>query len=446
MTPEVAMKVGMAVGVPFRRGGHRHRVVIGKDTRLSGYMLENALVAGFTAAGVDVFLLGPVPTPAVAMLTRSLRADIGVMISASHNPFQDNGIKLFGPDGYKLSDDLELEIEEADRRGPDLRLAKSRQGRPRQARRGRPLPLHRVRQADLPEGHDAFGHARRRRLRQRRRPTRRRRRRCGNWAPRCHDQQRARRLNINLELRLDQSDRPVEEGARSARRSRHRAGRRRRPGADRRREGQGGRWRPADGADRRGLACRRTADRRRHRGDGDVQSRPRTLPAGKGLELARTKVGDRYVVEHMRKHGFNVGGEQSGHIVLSDYSTTGDGLVSALQVLACIQAAEKPASEVCRKFDPVPQVLKNVRIPGGKPLNDSVVQSAIDDGRRRLGMLRPAGDPSFRHGTGDPGHGRRRRPQRRLILPDAVFARPAGDSSCGNCREAVFCLYFGDSW
>jgi phosphoglucosamine mutase len=396
MTPEVAMKVGMAVGVAFNRGGHRHRAVIGKDTRLSGYMLENALVAGFTAAGVDVFLLGPVPTPAVAMLTRSLRADIGVMISASHNPFEDNGIKLFGPDGYKLSDGLELQIEKLI--GEDLtgRLAKANKvGRAKRvegdlyryiefAKRTFPkdmtlaglrvvvdcangaaykaapsalweLGAEVVTINNEPDGLNINLE-------------------CGSTNP-IGLSKKVHEVRADLGIALDgDADRVLivdEKG------------------------------KVVDGDQLMALIAEGWHADGRLTGGGIVATVMSNLGLerflqAKGLELARTKVGDRYVVEHMREHGFNVGGEQSGHIVLSEYSTTGDGLVSALQVLACIQAAGKPASEVCRKFEPVPQVLKNVRFRGGKPLENTDVQSAIDEARNRLGdagrlVIRPSG-------------------------------------------------------
>jgi len=396
MTPEVAMRVGMAVGVAFHRGGHRHRVVIGKDTRLSGYMLENALVAGFTAAGVDVFLLGPVPTPAVAMLTRSLRADIGVMISASHNPYEDNGIKLFGPDGYKLSDGLELEIEKLIDEDLTGRLAKAgKVGRAKRvegdlyryiefAKRTYPKDLtlaglrvvvdcangagYKAAPAALwelgaevvtinnePDGLNINME-------------------CGSTNP-IGLSKKVHEVRADLGIALDgDADRVLiidEKG------------------------------KVVDGDQLMALIAESWHADGRLTGGGIVATVMSNLGLerflqAKGLELARTKVGDRYVVEHMREHGFNVGGEQSGHIVLSDYSTTGDGLVSALQVLACIQAAGKPASEVCRKFEPVPQVLKNVRFRGGKPLENTEVQSAIDEGRKRLGdtgrlVIRPSG-------------------------------------------------------
>ncbi|HMQ57532.1 MAG TPA: phosphoglucosamine mutase [Rhizobiaceae bacterium] len=396
MTPEIAMKVGMAAGVAFQRGDHKHRVVIGKDTRLSGYMLENALVAGFTAAGMDVFLLGPIPTPAVAMLCRSMRADIGVMLSASHNPFDDNGIKLFGPDGYKLSDEIELRIEQLIDEDLTARLASSIEiGRAKRvdgvhdryvefakrtlprdmtlsgmrivvdcangaAYKVAPLALWElgadvVAVNDEPNGSNINKE-------------------CGSTHPislckKVHET----RADIGIALDGD-ADRVLmvdENGS------------------------------VIDGDQLLALIAENWANEGRLAGGGIVATVMSNLGLerflqGRGLELARTKVGDRYVVEHMRSHGFNVGGEQSGHLVLSDYSTTGDGLVSALQVMACIKAEDRPASEVCAKFDPVPQLLKNVRVQGGKPLENTVVAGAIDEARHRLGangrlVIRPSG-------------------------------------------------------
>lgn len=396
MTAEVAMRVGMAVGMSFQRGNHRHRVVLGKDTRLSGYMIENAMVAGFCAAGMDVFLLGPIPTPGVAMLVRSLRADIGVMISASHNPYYDNGIKLFGPDGYKLSDEIEARIEQLLDRDVDIALADAEAlGRAKRvdgvhdryiefAKRTLPRSMslsglrivvdcangagYKVAPAalwelgaeviainDEPNGLNINED-------------------CGSTHPlglakKVHEV----RADIGIALDGD-ADRVVivdETGAivdgdqlmALIAESWHRSGRL-----------SGG-----------GLVATIMSNLGLERFMGDI-----------GLSLHRTKVGDRYVVEHMRAHGFNVGGEQSGHVVLSDFSTTGDGLVSALQVLACIKRADRPVSEVCRKFEPVPQVLKNVRIQAGQPLEDAAVRQAIADAEGELAksgrlLIRPSG-------------------------------------------------------
>nr|WP_295468422.1 phosphoglucosamine mutase [Mesorhizobium sp.] len=396
MTAEVAMKVGMAAGTSFQRGSHRHRVVIGKDTRLSGYMLETAMVAGFCAAGMDVFLLGPVPTPAVAMLCRSLRADLGVMISASHNAYQDNGIKLFGPDGYKLSDEIELRIESLIETDLTASLADSDTlGRAKRidgvhdryiefAKRTLPRSMslagmrvvidcangaaYKVAPAALwelgaevvtinaePNGMNINLE-------------------CGSTHPMALSK-KVHEVRADIGIALDgDADRMVivdENGT------------------------------LIDGDQIMALIAEAWHESGRLAGGGVVATVMSNLGLERylgdlGLSLHRTKVGDRYVVEYMRAHGFNVGGEQSGHIVLSDFATTGDGLVSALQVLACIKRAGKPASEVCRKFEPVPQVLKNVRFTGGKPLESDPVKAMIEEARTRLGksgrlVIRPSG-------------------------------------------------------
>jgi phosphoglucosamine mutase len=396
MTPEIAMRVGMATGVAFQRGQHRHRVVIGKDTRLSGYMIENAMVAGFCSAGMDVFLLGPIPTPAVAMLTRSLRADIGVMISASHNPYYDNGIKLFGPDGYKLSDEIELQIEHLVAEDLTGRLADAADlGRAKRidgvhdryiefAKRTLPrnLSLSGMRiVVDCAHG-AAY-----------------------KVAPSVLWELGAEVVAINVEpngLNINSncgSTNPV-----SLAKKVHEV----RADAGIALDGDADRMLIVDengtvvnGDQIMALIAEYWKKNGRLAGGGVVA----TVMSNLGLErflndidlkLERTKVGDRYVVEHMRANGFNVGGEQSGHIVLSDFTTTGDGLVSALQVLACVRKAEKPVSEVCRKFEPVPQILKNVRYDGGKPLDDRNVQDSIAQAEVRLGnsgrlVIRPSG-------------------------------------------------------
>ncbi|WP_306118811.1 MULTISPECIES: phosphoglucosamine mutase [unclassified Roseitalea] len=396
MTPEIAMKVGMAAGVAFQRGKHRHRVVIGKDTRLSGYMIENALVAGFTAAGMDVFLLGPVPTPGVAMLTRSLRADIGVMISASHNPFQDNGIKLFGPDGFKLSDAIESRIER--HMGEDLT-----------AKMARPGDIGRAKRVDG-DLYRYIEFAKRTFPRQMSLSGLRVVVDCANGAAykaapaalwelgadvvAINDKPNG--LNINLDcgstnpntLRAKVNEVRADLGIAL--------------------DGDADRVLVVDEKgtiiDGDQLMAMIAEDWQRAellRGEGIVATVMSNLGlerflAAQGLALARTKVGDRYVVEHMRAHGYNVGGEQSGHIILSDYATTGDGLISALQVMACIVQSGMTASEACAKFEPVPQVLKNVRFAGGKPLEDERVKKAVDAARERLGnagrvLIRPSG-------------------------------------------------------
>lgn len=396
MTPDLAMRVGIAVGTIFRRGHHRHRVVIGKDTRLSGYMLENALVAGFTAAGLDVFLLGPIPTPAVAMLTRSLRADIGVMISASHNPFADNGIKLFGPDGYKLSDEIEQQIEALLDDDIYAQLAPAHEiGRAKRVEGDiyryiefvkRTLPrdvtLHGLRVAidcangaaykvapaalwelgaevvtigNTPNGTNINLD-------------------CGSTHPAAL-QKKLHEVRADIGIALDgDADRVIivdENGT------------------------------IIDGDQLMAAIAETWAQDQTLKGDGIVATVMSNLGlerflSDKGLTLARTKVGDRYVVEHMRSHNFNVGGEQSGHIVLSDFGTTGDGLVAALQILACVKRTGKTVSEICHRFEPVPQLLRNVRFAGGKPLEDAAVKQAIADAESELArngrlVIRPSG-------------------------------------------------------
>ncbi len=396
MTAEVALKVGMAAGLTFQNGNHRHRVVLGKDTRLSGYMIENALVSGFCAAGMDVFLLGPIPTPAVAMLVRSLRADIGVMISASHNPFEDNGIKLFGPDGYKLSDEIEARIESLLGKDIELALAEADMlGRAKRvdgvhdryiefAKRTLPRDMslaglrvvidcangagYRVAPAALWE--------------------------LGAEVVPIHVEPNG--LNINLDCG---STHPMSL-ARKVHEVRADIGIALDGDADRvvivDENGT-----VIDGDQIMALIAQSWHQRERLAGGGIVATVMSNLGlerflGERGLELHRTKVGDRYVVEHMRAHGLNVGGEQSGHVILSDFSTSGDGLVTALQVLACIKQENRPASEVCRKFEPVPQVLKNVRTSGGKPLESAPVKAAITDAQSKLGesgrlVIRPSG-------------------------------------------------------
>jgi phosphoglucosamine mutase len=384
MTAETALRVAMATAIQFRRGDHRHLVVIGKDTRLSGYMLEPALTAGLISMGMDVVLVGPMPTPAVAMLTRSLRADLGVVISASHNPFQDNGIKLFGPDGYKLSDAVELEIETRMDLPFDTDLAtpahlgrasrlEDATGRyiefvkntfPRHLRldglkivvdcahgaayKVAPKVLYELGAEVVPIGVNPDGTNINRG--------------CGATAPEALQEQVVTH-GADLGLALDgDADRLilVDEFGRQV-----------------------------DGDQVMGLVGRYWHQSGQLKGGGVVATVMSNLGlerflGGLGLTLARTPVGDRYVVEHMREHGFNVGGEQSGHIVLSDYGTTGDGLIAGLQVLAVIQQSGRPASEVCRVFEPVPQLLRNVRFKGGAPLEDATVQAAIRDGEARL--------------------------------------------------------------
>ena len=383
MTAETALKVGQAAGTYFLRGDHRHRVVIGKDTRLSGYMMESALVAGFASVGMDVVLLGPMPTPAVAMLTRSMRADLGVMISASHNPFADNGIKLFGPDGYKLSDEAERAIERLLEKEP--KLAKPEMiGRAKRIDDARGRYVHFAKStfpdrlrldglkvvvdcangaayhvapealwelgADViplgvrPDGLNIND-------------------RCGSTHPELlRETVVASGADIGLALDGD-ADRLIvvdEKG------------------------------RVIDGDQLMALVATGYARRGDLKGGAVVA----TVMSNLGLEqrlardkiaLKRTAVGDRYVLEEMRSSGCNVGGEQSGHIILTDHATTGDGLVAGLQVLAALVEEQKPASEVLHLFEPLPQLLKNVRFNGGEPLGAKSVKQVIAAAEAELG-------------------------------------------------------------
>ena len=394
MTAAMAMKVGMAAGAYFQRGDHKHRVLIGKDTRLSGYMLESALVAGFTSAGMDVIMVGPLPTPAVAMLTQTMRADIGVMISASHNPFADNGIKLFGPDGYKLSDEAELTIEGLI--DSEVPLAPAAQiGRARRIDDAQGRYIHFAKNtfptdlrldglrvvidcangaaykvapsalwelgADIvsigitPNGTNINAGV-------------------GSTAPQVLSETVvASGADIGIALDGD-ADRLIvvdETG------------------------------RVVDGDQLMATIAAGWARRGRLAGGGLVATVMSNLGLerhlkAQGLGLVRTSVGDRYVLEKMRSSGYNVGGEQSGHIILSDYGTTGDGLVAALQVLAELKRAGAPASEVLHRFEPLPQLLKNVRFAGGKPLEAQSVKDAIAAAEADLAgtgrlVIRPSG-------------------------------------------------------
>ncbi len=383
MTPEVALKLGQAAGRHFLRGDHRHRVVIGKDTRLSGYMLEQAMTAGFLSVGMDVFLLGPIPTPGVGMLTKSLRADAGVMISASHNPSEDNGIKLFGPDGFKLSDEAEAAIEALLDDGPPLvdapRLGRAKRiddgiGRyietakatfPRTLRldglkvvvdcangaayRTAPTVLWElgaevVAVGVAPNGANINLN-------------------CGSTHPMaCRETVLSHGADLGIALDGD-ADRLIVVDERGE---------------------------VVDGDQIMCLIAERWAREGRLKGEALVATVMSNLGlerklAGQGVSLLRTKVGDRYVVEEMRARGCNLGGEQSGHIVMSDHATTGDGLLAALQVLAAIVEDGRPASETCARFRPLPQILKNVRFaPGETPLEAPSVQAAIAEGEQRL--------------------------------------------------------------
>jgi phosphoglucosamine mutase len=394
MTAEIAMKVGQAAGTRFLRGKHRHRVVIGKDTRLSGYMLENAMVAGFTSVGMDVVLLGPMPTPAVALLTRELRADVGVMISASHNRYEDNGIKLFGPDGFKLSDEDELAIEAM--LSESLPLAESPLiGRARRIEDARGRYIHAVK-GSVPQdvrldGLKIVVD-------------------CANGAayqvaPSAIWELGAEVItigvqpngkNINEKCGSTHLDLVKETVVAS--------------GADIgiALDGDADRLivvdemgQTVDGDQLMALMAQQLAARGQLRGGGVVATVMSNLGlerylASQGLSLERTKVGDRYVLERMKEGGFNLGGEQSGHMILLDHGTTGDGTVAALQVLVALVQSGKKASELLHLFDPVPQLLKNVRFSGGKPLEVASVQAVIAEaeaqlaGRGRL-VIRPSG-------------------------------------------------------
>jgi phosphoglucosamine mutase len=384
MTAGIALRLGQAAGLMFTRGEHRHKVVIGKDTRLSGYMIEPALTAGFVGAGMDVTLLGPLPTPAVAMLTRSLRADLGVMISASHNPFEDNGIKLFGPEGTKLSDEMEMEIEAlmdssfSDRLAASHRLGRAARlddagGRyieaakasfPRGSRldglrivldcangagyKVAPTVLWELGATVIPIGvtPDGFN------INQG----------CGSTVPEllcAKVLEHGAHLGIALDGDADRLIIADENGE------------------------------VVDGDQILALIAESWHRAGTLRGGGVVATVMSNLGLERhltslGLTLHRTKVGDRYVAEHMRAAGLNVGGEQSGHLILSDFATTGDGLLAALQVLAVLVHRNRPASEVLQVFRRLPQRLKNVRFSGVSPLKDPRIQAAIGDAERRL--------------------------------------------------------------
>ena len=386
MTAEVALRIGLAAGKLFRsRDEGRHMVVIGKDTRLSGYMVEPALVAGFTSAGMDVRLLGPMPTPGVAMMTRSLRADLGVMISASHNPWTDNGIKLFGPDGYKLSDARELEIEAlmgqslSEDLAPATALGRAARVDDSQARyveiakatfprrlslsglrividcangaayKVAPAVLYELGAEVIPVGVSPNGMN----INEE----------CGSTHPEgMITAVKEYRADIGIALDGD-ADRLVicdEKG------------------------------RVIDGDQIMALIADNWARRNRLAGGGVVA----TVMSNLGLErflgernlrLERTAVGDRSVMKRMREGGYNLGGESSGHIILSDFSTTGDGLLAALQVLAVLKAGDRPMSALARQFEPAPQKLENVRFTSGKPLEAEGVKAAIADAEQKLG-------------------------------------------------------------
>ncbi len=395
MDAATIMRCGMAAGRMFANG-HKSRVVIGKDTRLSGYMVEQALTAGFLAAGMDVFLFGPLPTPAVAMLTRSLRADLGVMLSASHNPYHDNGIKFFGPDGYKLSDEQEQRLEELmDRNSEELAAAPDALGRATRiedaqaryiefAKRTLPRTLrldglrvvidcangaaYKVAPAALwelgaeviqvgvePDGFNINE-------------------KCGSTAPeRMCEKVREMRADIGIALDGD-ADRVLISDEKG---------------------------RLVDGDQLIGLIAANMLEGGRLTGGGVVTTIMSNLGLERflgdfGLKLERAKVGDRYVMERMRAGGYNVGGEPSGHIILTDHTTTGDGLIAALQVLSVVIAKGRPVSEVCHVFDPLPQVMENVRYSSGQPLENDEVKAAIKEAEEMLRdggrlVIRPSG-------------------------------------------------------
>ena len=394
MTAATAMKVGQAAGTYFQRGEHRHRVVIGKDTRLSGYMLENAMVAGFTSVGMDVVLLGPMPTPAVALLTREMRADVGVMISASHNPFEDNGIKLFGPDGFKLSDEDELAIEalleeelplaDAEAVGRARRIEDAR-GRYIHAIKGS-LP-HNVRLDGLRIVLDCANGA------------------AYTVAPSALWELGAEVIAIGVEpngknINLGVGSTHLEAIKDKVREVRADIGIALDGDADRLIvvDAKG---HTVDGDQIMALIGSRLAEQGQLRGGGVVATVMSNLGLerflnARGIDLVRTAVGDRHVLERMREGGYNVGGEQSGHMILTDHSTTGDGTIAALQVLSALVASGKPASETLHLFDPVPQLLRNVRFAGGAPLENDTVKAVIAEaeaelaGKGRL-VIRPSG-------------------------------------------------------
>jgi phosphoglucosamine mutase len=406
ITPELALRVGQAAGRIFRRGDYRNRVLIGKDTRRSGYMIETALVAGFTSMGMDVLLTGPIPTPAVGMLTRSMRADLGVMISASHSPFDDNGIKLFGPDGFKLSDEVEQQIETLMDSDLTKQLAKSDDvGRAKRidgvqdryiefAKRTLPRNLSleglrvvidcangagyqvapkALRELDAeviaigiePNGVNIN-------------------RECGSTEPTAL-RQKVKEMRADVGIALDgDADRLliVDERGDIV-------------DGDQLLAVIAESWQADGRLAKPGIVATVMSNLRLERYLGNL-----------GLALVRMPVG--YVLDHMRSHGYNLGGEPSGHIILSDHTTTGDGLLAALQVLAVVKKQQQPISKVCHRFDPLPQVLRNVRYKGGKLLESVKVRNAIKDGEARLDghgrlVVRPSGtEPVIRvMGEGD---------------------------------------------
>ena len=394
MTAATAMRVGQAAGTHFLRGDHRHRVVIGKDTRLSGYMMESALVAGFTSVGMDVVMTGPLPTPAIAMLTREMRADLGVMISASHNPFEDNGIKLFGPDGFKLSDEAEASIEALLEEQPQL-VEPGHIGRARRIEDARGRYMHAVKQSI---GSDVRFDGLKVVVD------------CANGAayevtPGAIWELGAEAIAMGVEPNGTNINDGVGSTSLAAIKARVVA-----EGADIgiALDGDADRLividekgETVDGDQIMAAIATRLHERGKLTGGGVVATVMSNLGlerylAGIGLTLERTQVGDRHVLERMRSGGFNVGGEQSGHMILFDHATTGDGTVAALSVLTGLVRSGKRASELLRLFEPVPQLLKNVRYDGGAPLEQDSVQQAIAEAERELGgngrlVIRPSG-------------------------------------------------------
>ena len=394
MTAEIAMRVGQAAGTHFLRGGHRHRVVIGKDTRLSGYMIESALVAGFTSVGMDVIMTGPLPTPAISLLTREMRADLGVMISASHNPFEDNGIKLFGPDGFKLSDEAEASIENLLEQKP-LLVEPSKIGRARRIDDASGRYIHAVKQSvgsdirfdDLKVVIDCANGA------------------AYRVAPSAIWELGAEVIAIGVTpngTNINDNVGSTSIGALQAKVLEEGAdiGIALDGDADRLivvdEKGQA-----VDGDQLMAVIATRMAEKGTLTGGGVVATVMSNLGlerylASQNLTLERAKVGDRYVLEKMRAGGFNLGGEQSGHMILLDHATTGDGTIAAMRVLASLVRSGKPASELLHAFEPVPQLLKNVRFGSGQPLDDAKVRKVIADaeaeleGKGRL-VIRPSG-------------------------------------------------------
>mgnify|MGYP002129121587 CR=1 FL=1 len=425
MTAATAMRVGQAAGTHFLRGDHRHRVVIGKDTRLSGYMVENALVAGFTSMGVNVIQTGPLPTPAIAMLTREMRADLGVMISASHNPYQDNGIKLFGPDGFKLSDEDEAAIEALIDQEPEL-VPASEIGRARRIEDSRGRYIHAVKQSvsdktrfdDLKVVVD-----------------------CANGAAYQVAPSAIWELGAEvITLGVEPNGTNINDGVGSTSLDAVKA-KVVETGADIgiALDGDADRLividekgETVDGDQIMASIATRMAEKQLLRGGGVVATVMSNLGLeryleGMGLTLERTKVGDRHVLSRMRSGGFNIGGEQSGHMILLDHATTGDGTVAALRVLAALVRSNRPASEELRMFEPVPQLLKNVRYEGASPLDAPTVKQAIADaeatlaGRGRLVIRASGTEPLIRvMAEGD----------------DAAEVEQVVDTICAAVREA----------